>query len=97
VSVGPTELTYLIEDELHADYVGRFETFEEASNELQRLALVPWDEDPNQALCTSWQSCGREYSIVEFDSAVDPWREVRRISALRINAAGIIWAPHFNM
>jgi hypothetical protein len=37
-----------IEDEAHAELHGEYPTFEEAVLELQRRALVPWDQPPKR-------------------------------------------------
>lgn len=39
-----------IEDEAHTELHGEYPTFEEAVLELERRALVPWDQPPNVAL-----------------------------------------------
>ncbi|HEX6217875.1 MAG TPA: hypothetical protein VFZ35_01205 [Sphingomicrobium sp.] len=78
----------MIEDELHSEQIGRFDSRDEAINELRRLATLPWNEAPNQAPCTSWRTCGRNYELVECD--VD-WRELRRSSVLNVSAKGVEW------
>jgi len=83
---------YVIEDEIHAEQMSRHATINDAISELQRLALIPWDEKPNVAPCTNWKDCGRSYEIVEYDATNEPWREVRRISALEISDRGITWS-----
>lgn len=83
--------SFQIEDEAHAEALGRFESLDEALAELRRLAQIPWNEHPNQAPCTSWRTCGRRYEIVAYDASAHPWREVRRLPALEVNAAGVQW------
>jgi len=82
---------FVIEDELHADHCGEFGTHEEAIAELRRRATVPWDEEPNVAPCAAWEKCGRRYELVEYDTSVAPWREVRRRRVLEISKSGVIW------
>ena len=87
---------FIIEDERHAEWVGEYGTRGEAVAELQRLSQVPWNEAPNQAPCTNWETCGRSYELVEFDSAVTPWRELHREGALSISKGGVEWLLESN-
>ena len=80
---------YIIEDELHAEHLGQFLTMKLALTEILSLSRIPWDQEPNQAPCMSWKTCGREYVIIEFDDSTTPWVEVRRIKALSISSAGL--------
>ena len=82
---------FIIEDERHAEHDGRFATFEQALVELRRRAAIPWNEEPNVAPCTGWQTCGRDYAIVEFDDSKMPWKEIRRVPALQLSDAGARW------
>src|ERR1700744_276834 len=80
-----------IEDEAHAELHGEYPTFEEAILELERRALVPWDQPPNVAPCTSWRTCGRRYMIVVYDDACTPWNAIERVPMLEISASGVNW------
>lgn len=82
---------FVIEDELHAEQIGRFGTRDEAMAELQRLASTPWDKPPNVAPCTGWKTCGRSYEIIEYDTSREPWRELGRAATLEVSAAGVRW------
>ncbi|MBR0705108.1 hypothetical protein [Bradyrhizobium liaoningense] len=82
---------FVIEDELHAEWQGEFWSRQEAIAELQRRALIPWNEKPNAAPCTSWVTCGRRHELVEFDDGTLPWRELSRTLMLEISAAGVQW------
>ncbi|MGY3035622.1 hypothetical protein ACVIIV_004792 [Bradyrhizobium sp. USDA 4354] len=82
---------FVIEDESHAEWQGEFRTRQEAIAELQRRALIPWNEKPNAAPCTSWVTCGRRYELVEFDDSALPWRQLSRALILEISAAGVQW------
>jgi hypothetical protein len=82
---------WVIEDELHAESQGEFGDVAEALTELRRLAHIPWDQEPNQAPCQSWRTCGRKYELVEFDDGQTPWKELRRTLALEISASGVQW------
>jgi hypothetical protein len=86
---------FVIDDELHAEEHSTHETLDEAIAELKRLALIPWDKEPNVAPCTNWRKCGRHYEIIEYDTSSEPWRELRRMLALKISAEGIIWSEEF--
>lgn len=83
---------WVIEDELHSEWVGEFSTREEAVTELHRLAELSWDQPPNQAPCMSWETCGRNYELVEFDSSTtDAWRELQRAPALKVSKDSVNW------
>jgi hypothetical protein len=83
---------WVIEDELHAELIGEFPDQIEAVSELKRLAEVPWDEAPNQAPCTNWPTCGRNYELVEYDvSSTGQWNERQRIPALNVSKEGFSW------
>jgi hypothetical protein len=84
-------LRYCIEDELHAEMRSEHPTLQDAVLELERLARIPWDVDPNIAPCQSWRTCGRRYEIIEYDTSTEPWRSVRRVPALEVSAAGAVW------
>lgn len=84
---------FVIEDEAHAESQGEFATLKEAISELQRLAQIPWDQEPNQAPCTNWKNCGRRYEVIEYDCTSEPWEEMRRTSMLNISANAIRWTP----
>ena len=81
---------FLIEDELHAEQQdGEFATLEAAIAELRRRAAIPWNEPPNVAPCQSWQTCGRNYEVIEYDASAK--QEVRRIPGLHLSSKGVEW------
>jgi hypothetical protein len=82
---------FMIEDEAHAEPQGQYSTLEDAMAELRRRAAIPWNQGPNVAPCTSWESCGRRYEVVEYDDSQTPWRELQRIFVLEVSAAGAKW------
>jgi len=86
---------FVIEDERHAESGAGFRSLDAAIHELRRLASVPWDQKPNQAPCRNWRRCGRRYEVVEYDTIVTPWTEVRRLGRLSISSAGVEWAAEF--
>lgn len=86
---------FVIEDEAHSEQCSKHATFQEAVVKLKQLAAVPWNEQPNVAPCTSWRTCGRRYEIVEYETSGHPWKELRRIPVLEINAEGVSWEPEF--
>ena len=67
----------------------------EAIAHLERLARVPWDEEPNAAPCTGWKTCGRNYEVVEYDVTAVPWATVRRLAAFEVGRAGVTWDAQF--
>jgi hypothetical protein len=87
---------FVIEDELHADELGQFASFEQAVAEIRRIALVPWGTPPNIVPCAGGMtSCERHYEIREFDSRAKPWKMTQRIDAARIEANGERWVADF--
>ncbi len=82
---------FVIEDEIHAELCGEFETFDSALAELRSRATVPWDSAPNQCPCQSWKTCGREYSIVQYDVSKSPWTVIARSIVLEISSKGVVW------
>jgi hypothetical protein len=82
---------FIIEDPLHAEFISEHLSLADAWAELKRLSDIPWDQLPNLAPCGSWQTCGRNYHIIEFEVSAQDWRMLHRISALEVSAAGIIW------
>jgi len=87
---------FVFEDEIHCDWHGQYATLGDAIAELRRRATLRWDEQPNGAPCTSWESCGREYVIIEFDDSPSPWKELRRIPAFEVSASGVEWSGGFS-
>jgi len=79
-------LTYCVEDELHAGQQSHHETLRGSVVELGRLALVPWDAAPNLPPCQCWRTCGRRYEVVVYDTSTSPWRTLRRMADLDVNA-----------
>ena len=81
---------FLIQDELHAEQQsGEFATLGAAIAELKRRAGIPWNEPPNVAPCTSWQTCGRNYEVIEYEPSSR--HELRRIPALQVSSKGVEW------
>ena len=86
---------YAIEDEAHAEWCSQHHTYDEAVSRLRELAAIPWDQTPNAPPCSNWRTCGRRYEVVEFDTSVLPWEEVRRMPALEISSRGVRWEKEF--
>jgi hypothetical protein len=82
---------FVIEDKLHAEHLAEFTSMVHAMNELERLATIPWDQVPHVCPCRSWQTCGREYHVVEYDVAPTPWRRLSAVAVLEVSAKGAIW------
>jgi hypothetical protein len=83
---------FVIEDELHGEDHGEFATFDDALSELERRSRIAWDERPNRAPCTNWRGCGRNYEVIEYDIVVRPWKQLRRVRVLEVDATGIRWS-----
>jgi hypothetical protein len=84
-----------IEDDIHCEQDGPFESFDAAVAELRRRAAIAWDAAPNQAPCTSWRTCGREYHVLEYDARSEPWRLLRKAHVLNVSAKGVEWIEGF--
>ncbi|MCB9857431.1 MAG: hypothetical protein H6818_17250 [Phycisphaerales bacterium] len=87
--------TIYIEDEIHCELDGPFESFEAAIEELRRRAQIAWDSPPNVAPCSSWQSCGREYHVLEYEATGESSRLLHRTHVLDISAKGVEWVERF--
>ena len=86
---------FVIEDGIHAEWVGPCERLEDALAELRRRAAIPWDQPPNRPPCTSSQTCRREYELQEYDASQTPWKLLRRAPVLNISARGAEWVGGF--
>lgn len=84
-----------IEDDIHCEKERPFGTFADALAELRRRAVIAWDSPPNQAPCTSWRSCGREYFVLEYDERAEPPRVLRKAHILDVSANGVVWIEGF--
>ena len=82
---------FVIEDESHAEQVSEHPSLGNAWEALRHLATIPWDCEPNVAPCKSWQTCGRNYEIIEYETSTQPWQELRRVAGLSVSAKGVVW------
>ena len=83
---------FQIEDQTHAEpQVGNYKSYQDALSELKRRAQIPWNKKPNQCPCSSWKTCGRDFSIIEYDISSTPWKELSCQSILKISSKGIKW------
>src|SRR3954447_16078635 len=87
--------TIYIEDDIHCEQDGPYESFESAVAELRRRASISWDSPPNWVPCMSWRSCGREYHVLGYDPRSVPWQLLRRAHVLDISAGGVKWVDGF--
>lgn len=82
---------FVVEDERHAEQVGKFGTRTEAVAEIMRREQLGWADLENKAPCTSWRTCGRRYEIVDYDESQHPWRELHREFVVELRESGPIW------
>lgn len=82
---------FWVEDEIHADGIGEFTTFDEAVDELRRLEKVSWDEQPNTPPCGNLKTCGREYVIIEYNADDTPYDKLNETYVLSTAATGNTW------
>ena len=80
---------FYIEDVIHCEIDGPFSQFEHALDELHRRSFISWDQPPNRAPCTSWQTCRREYHVYEYDQSENPWKLLRKAHVLDISPEGV--------
>lgn len=82
-----------IYDVIHCDSISQHDSLADAWAQLRILSVIPWNAEPNVAPCASWEDCGREYVINEYDTTTRPWILLRTHQALSISRAGIRWVP----
>lgn len=82
---------FVIEDESHVEQVSEHASLSDAWDALRHLATIPWDHEPNVAPCKSWQTCGRNYVVIECETSVQPWQELWRVFGLSVSAKGVVW------
>lgn len=87
---------FVIEDAIHAEWCSEFKTYQEVISEFQTKSKIAWHAAPNVCPCMSGKTCGRDYYISEFDSSLEPWREVTRTHALSNSLKGMFWKEGFN-
>ncbi|MDC7125383.1 MAG: hypothetical protein PQJ46_07440 [Spirochaetales bacterium] len=82
---------FIVEDQNHCQYMGKYETYEAAIEKLNELSRIPWDQEPNRCPCRSWRTCEREYVIIEGKNENDKWVQISRTNFLKISYAGVEW------
>ena len=82
---------FSIDDQDHGDRVGSFRTLDAALGELNRLARIPWDEKPNHAPCTSWETCGRSWAL-RAQTSTEPDAPSRVVATLEVSRRGPQWS-----
>lgn len=83
---------FKIEDEMHAEpQEGEFSSFVLALNELKKISSIPWGQTPNNPPCSNSENCERNYQIIEYDANQIPWKELQRITVLKVSAKGVEW------
>jgi len=82
---------YIIEDQIHCEWIWKYNSISDATSELQRLLKLPWNKDKNLAPCMSYKTCGREYELIEYNIKWDIWDEVSRYPIFDIKSSGIIF------
>ncbi len=86
---------FVIDDDMHAQTCGEFESFEAALAELRRRAELPWDSPENRCPCQGWRACVRHYRIVEYDDSQEPWAEIGTTDIVDVSAGGVRWVDGF--
>ena len=83
--------TFWLHDYLHDESLGPFSNRDEAIAEAVRVAAIPWNAPPNLAPCVDWETCGRDYAVVEYDTSDGGHKEVAALPVLRIDRDGVRW------
>jgi hypothetical protein len=78
--------SFWLHDYRHDETLGPFSSQEGAVAEAVRVAAIPWDEPPNLAPCVNWETCGREYAVVDH-----PGSEMDAPVLLEIDRDGVRW------
>lgn len=63
---------FVVQDEFHAEQMGRFADHGSAIAYLERLKAEP-SAPENRPPCTSWRTCRRDYALLEYDDTTRPW------------------------
>lgn len=82
---------FIIEDESHAEWQCKYDSFEDAVKDLEKRRDIPWNKKPNVCPCISWKTCGRRYAIIEFNTDTHPWKEINRQLVLEISSKESKW------
>jgi len=86
---------FIIYDELHAEFISdEFENFSAAFSELQKIAVVPFGNEPNKPPCSGWKHCKRKYFIHEYDDSQMPWKLLTKTYVLKVSASDVLWMLH---
>jgi len=56
------------------------------------VTLSSWNQPPNLAPCASWESCGRNYEVVEFDTSGGSRSVLGVTPVVSIDRDGVRWA-----
>lgn len=82
---------YIIEDQIHCESIWEFKNLSDTINELQRLSNLAWNVDRNIAPCMSYETCGREYELIEYEVNWSEWIELHREAIFDIDSSGVIF------
>lgn len=86
---------YIIEDQMHAERLGKYGSLSLAIKELKHLSSLSFETSPNKCPCSNSADCSREYEIIEYNTESEPWRELRRFGTLEISKNGVCWRIDF--
>lgn len=83
---------FVIEDEIHAEPQGEFQSYEQALDELKKRSQIPFNVKPNQCPCTNWENCERQYHIIEYDTRKTPWEKLNDKLILKMSKNKTEWS-----
>ncbi len=69
---------FQIYDLKHSDVVGSYNSLDESIAMLRKLAVLPWDEEPNRCPCKQWKRCSKQYEIRVFDISNEQWQLLKK-------------------
>ena len=81
-------LRFVVDDQRHCQHIGRFKSYGDAKLAIVGFVSNRWDEEPNRAPCRNWETCGRDYQIIEVDTD-DKFLKATLIC--KISCDGAIW------
>ena len=83
-------IQFVIEDDFHAEIMGRFQTRADALDRVARLAETPFTQSPNMPPCVAGDRCCRKYYLIEYDTETVPWTKLSAKLLLSMTANSVV-------
>ena len=84
---------FYVDDDFHAEFIDRFETFDLALNELEKISKILFGEEPNMPPCLHWEECERDYHITQYDNK---YNKILSLRILTLTKNDLIWYYNIN-